>query len=220
MGYLGAKSGHGAYQTIIASMPPHDTYIEAFYGSGVIMRQKAPALRNIAIDKDDSVFSKFAPPPSVETVVDDAIAYLAKFDYASSGKTLVYCDPPYLPEVRTSRHRYKFEMTKRDHLRLLSLIRTLPCSIVISGYASSLYDTILSDWRRKEFQVMTRGGVRTEVIWMNFSDQTRLLSNFVGDGWIDRQRIRRKSMRWAKKFSSMPVEERNLILASMLAILD
>jgi hypothetical protein len=35
MSYLGSKAASGAYQAIIALMPPHDTYIETHVGSGV-----------------------------------------------------------------------------------------------------------------------------------------------------------------------------------------
>ncbi|MCG9790671.1 hypothetical protein L1D61_26435 [Vibrio mediterranei] len=48
MSYLGAKSGSGVYQTIINLMPPHDTYIEAFLGTGAIMR-KRHLLRKILV---------------------------------------------------------------------------------------------------------------------------------------------------------------------------
>ena len=42
-GYLGSKLASGAYQTIIAAMPPYDTYIEPFVGSGAIINNKPPA---------------------------------------------------------------------------------------------------------------------------------------------------------------------------------
>ncbi len=40
--YLGSKLA-SAYQTIIAAMPPHDTYIEPFVGSGAIINNIPPA---------------------------------------------------------------------------------------------------------------------------------------------------------------------------------
>lgn len=48
MGYLGAKSGSGVFQTIINLIPPHDTYIEAFLGTGAVMKRKAPAQKILA----------------------------------------------------------------------------------------------------------------------------------------------------------------------------
>ena len=50
--YLGAKGGSGVYQTIINLMPPHKVYVEAFLGTGTIMKKKAPAEFNIGIDKN------------------------------------------------------------------------------------------------------------------------------------------------------------------------
>ena len=34
------------------------------------------------------------------------------------GNVLIYCDPPYMPETRTSRARYRHEYTVADHERL------------------------------------------------------------------------------------------------------
>jgi len=33
-GYLGSKQVSGAYQAVIANMPPHDTYIETHVNGG------------------------------------------------------------------------------------------------------------------------------------------------------------------------------------------
>ena len=40
MTYPGGKNGAGIYQRIINHMPPHKTYIEAFLGSGAVLRNK------------------------------------------------------------------------------------------------------------------------------------------------------------------------------------
>ena len=65
-GYLGSKAASGVYQTIIGSMPPHETYIEAFAGSGVVLKAKPPAVRSIAVDRDGRVFERFRWPKGVE----------------------------------------------------------------------------------------------------------------------------------------------------------
>jgi len=52
VGYLGSKAASDA---IIALMPPHDTYIELFVGSGVVLRRKPPAARLFAVDLDGDV---------------------------------------------------------------------------------------------------------------------------------------------------------------------
>ena len=38
--YAGGKNGAGIFQRIINQMPPHNCYIEAFLGSGAILRRK------------------------------------------------------------------------------------------------------------------------------------------------------------------------------------
>lgn len=53
--YPGGKNGAGVYQTIINQLPPHDTYIEPFLGSGAVLRMKKPARASIAIDADADV---------------------------------------------------------------------------------------------------------------------------------------------------------------------
>ncbi len=88
---------------------------------------------------------------------------------------------------------------------------------MISGYPSLLYDELLSDWRTYEFTVMTRGGVRTEKIWMNYPGGEVYSAAFAGKNYIDRQRIKRKAERWAKKYQALPPAERMAILAKLLS---
>lgn len=91
-------------------------------------------------------------------------------------KALHYVDPPYLAETRTAKkhlgmphHRYNFEMSEAHHHELLAVLRTLKGRVVLSGYASDLYDETLKDWWRRERETHSDGGHdRTEVIWMNF----------------------------------------------------
>lgn len=85
-------------------------------------------------------------------------------------RVVIYCDPPYLVSTRTSREsRYRHDMTDADHERLLSVIRRLPCRVIISGYDSQLHRERLSDWRLVTFNATTRGKskVRTECLWSN-----------------------------------------------------
>ena len=96
MGFLGAKSGSGVFQAIIAAMPPHDTYIETHLGSGVIMRAKPPAIRSIGLEVDPQTLAAFNPTYSVELHQVDCIGFLQSFDFASAGRVLIYADPPYV----------------------------------------------------------------------------------------------------------------------------
>jgi DNA adenine methylase len=89
--------------------------------------------------------------------------------------TLFYCDPPYVPSTRTAKKVYgPFEMTEADHRQLLDLLLTVRGKIMISGYASALYDCALAGWTRHTFDVPNNAsgakkkGRETEVLWCNF----------------------------------------------------
>ncbi|MGK8676404.1 DNA adenine methylase [Serratia marcescens] len=222
MGYLGSKAASGAYQAIISQMPPHDTYIETHLGGGAIMLRKPPARYSIGIDLDMFAIENFRQHVEerrdVNLVIDDSVAFLERMDWPEFGRTLIYADPPYLPETRTSRARYRHEYTVDDHHRLIDVLRTVPANVMISGYPPALYDELLGDWRSIQFQVMTRGGPRTEQLWMNFAEGAAYSHAFAGANYIDRQRIKRKAERWAKNYSALPAAEQTAILAAMLQV--
>lgn len=218
MSDLGSKAASGAYQAIIAHMPAHDIYIETHLGSGAIMRRKPAACENFGIDLDIKALRKFRSTfecNNISLISSDAVLFLRDFDF-SAGRVFVYADPPYLLETRTSNKRYEFEYTNEDHKELLDCLKSLQASVMISGYPSEFYDKELKGWRSYEFQVMTRGGVRTEKIWMNYGPDTVYWSKYAGKNYTDRQRIKRKAERWAKKFHSLPLAERYAILSVML----
>ena len=90
-------------------------------------------------------------------------------------ETLHYVDPPYLPETRDFGGDYKHEMTEGQHLDLLTQLCDCKGKVVISGYASTLYDSALCRWIRveKETKAQSRKS-RTEVLWMNFRTEGEL----------------------------------------------
>jgi DNA adenine methylase len=92
--------------------------------------------------------------------------------------TLHFVDPPYLPETRKTPNRgYNHEMTYQDHERLLQAVRELRGNVVLCGYPSELYETLLTDWRRVTRSAYADGArPRTEVLWMNFEDTRDLFS--------------------------------------------
>lgn len=90
--------------------------------------------------------------------------------YGAVETACLYVDPPYLGSTRT--RNYSVEMgSEAQHAELLGALRGARAAVVLSGYASDLYDRALADWDRIEFQSATgQGGtqrVRTEVIWSN-----------------------------------------------------
>ena len=146
-----------------------------------------------------------------------AIAFLEK-PAAFSARDLVYCDPPYLMETRSGRRRlYEYEMLDVDHRRLLRAIRKLPCMVMISGYWSSLYAEMLPGWRSISFEAMTRGGhTATEWLWFNFPSPVELHDyRYLGANFRERERIKRKKLRWTARLKRMPTLERQSLLSAI-----
>jgi DNA adenine methylase len=222
MVYPGGKNGSGVYQTIINLMPPHEVYIEPFLGSGAILRMKHPALRTIGIDRDPDALKQFESltagndDAAGATVINgDAFTFLSTYRF--TGHELVYCDPPYLHDTRGRHDLYRYELSQADHMRLLEIIQTLPCMVMISGYWSNLYADALKDWNSTRFQAMTRGRkMATEWLWYNYPEPIALHDyRFLGENFRERERIKRKKQRWTDRLQTMPILERRALLAAM-----
>lgn len=220
-GYPGSKAGSGTWQKIINLMPPHRTYIEAFLGSGQIMRHKRPAENNIGIELDPTVSAAFSvlQIPNVQVITGDAIRWLQMFECLPElgCDTLLYLDPPYLRRTRAGQRRklYEYEMwAAGDHARLIEVITRLKCMVMISGYASPLYSERLATWRAISFEVITRSGqLATEWVWCNFAEPLELHDyRFLGEGFREREKIRRQQKRWRAKLEKMSSQQRYAML--------
>ena len=88
-------------------------------------------------------------------------------DAQDTPQTLFYLDPPYVPATRTS-GGYRHEMTEEQHIELLERIKAVQGRAVICGYASELYDNMLSGWQRhtKEAHATNSHKKATEVVWI------------------------------------------------------
>jgi hypothetical protein len=108
-------------------------------------------------------------------------------------------------------------MTDVDHRRLLRVVMALPCPVLISGYASRLYAEMLKGWRHTTFQTMTRGArPATEWLWANFPEPVELHDyRYLGSGFRERERIKRKKQRWARRIEGMPILERQALLLAL-----
>ncbi|MHB0973936.1 MAG: DNA adenine methylase [Thiobacillus sp.] len=92
-------------------------------------------------------------------------------------QTLHYVDPPYVFETRcrikgkAGSRGYRHEMDTDDHLNLLDELKRLRGMVVLSGYATELYDEALQGWERRTTKARIAGGrgtaMREEVVWMN-----------------------------------------------------
>ncbi|MDR2294714.1 MAG: DNA adenine methylase [Microbacterium sp.] len=90
--------------------------------------------------------------------------------YGRHPGNLLYVDPPYLATTRRG-GRYAHEMSgSLEHLAMLDALVRCDSIVMVSGYASDLYDDAFTGWQRVEIAATTGNGVeksRTEVIWVN-----------------------------------------------------
>jgi len=92
--------------------------------------------------------------------------------YGREPDVLLYVDPPYLGETRSS-GSYLHEMSaEQEHRDLAAALDTCRASVIVSGYPSDIYDSLYGAWERLEFAAGTgQGGEvwanRTEVLWSN-----------------------------------------------------
>jgi len=215
MNYPGGKGG--VFHKLINLMPPHEVYIETHLGGGAIMRNKARAKRNIGIEIDPHVIELWYQNKQIdfELIHDDAIRYLKNYQF--TGKELIYCDPPYLRETRKKRARlYKYDYTIDQHIELLELIKSLPCMVMISGYESALYKESLKEWHTHIYKVGCHHGIAIEWVWMNYPLPVQLHDyRYLGNTFRERERIKEKSKRWKRRYQSMPILERQALLAAL-----
>lgn len=195
----GGKNGPGVYQRIINHMPPHRTYIEAFLGSGAVLRAKRPAALNIGLERSSSALdlclelsgkaaSEFrlleanalADLPSLKRTLSESVLI-------DEPDTLVYADPPYLQETRKGGDLYDFELSDEEHTRLLEIATNAKCMVMISGYRSDLYDEALWNFTRIDYQTQTRRGMVPESLWMNFKPPSQLHDyRYLGENYRER----------------------------------
>ncbi len=91
--------------------------------------------------------------------------------------TLLYVDPPYVGSARGTTHSYQHEMRGEDqHRGLAEALQATSAAVVLSGYASPLYDALYDGWDRVEISAHTSQGnhsamtprrSRREVLWSN-----------------------------------------------------
>jgi DNA adenine methylase len=212
--YNGGKGAAGVAQTIINQQPPHTRYAEPFLGFGRVLRAKREAAITVGTDVDGRVISTWLEkgwaPERATIYKADAFAWLEACDWGPDG--LVYLDPPYLHATRAKTRLYAHELTDQDHRRLLDVARGLRCMVQLSGYRSDLYDDTLVNWRRVDFQAMTRRGMRTESLWMNYPAPDLLhCAACAGLDYRERERIRKKAARWAARWATLPPAERQAV---------
>lgn len=110
---------------------------------------------------------------SVTVECKPALDILRRYDNTG---TLFYLDPPYSRGSRTTHGDcYRHEMTDADHEELAEALRGLSGMIVLSGYATPLYDRLYADWTMKVRETKTAANsTRQECLWLSPSVEKSL----------------------------------------------
>jgi len=219
MRYPGGKGK--CYPYLLNLMPPHRTYIESHLGGGAVMRHKLPAKRQIGIDIDPGVVAKWAAFPNApcDVVCSDATQYLNQLTLDED--TLIYADPPYLPCTRKRSRVYRFDYTVEDHEKLIHCLGQMRCMVMISGYESDLYASLLSDWARVSFSAKTHSGVRQESVWLNYDPPNQLHdTRHLGNGFREREILSRRRSRLHSRIQHISKAEQYELLAWLQSQLE
>jgi hypothetical protein len=92
-----------------------------------------------------------------------------------------------------------------------------PCMVALSGYWSSLYASMLQDWRSISYMVGVQGGqAREEWLWMNYPEPAALHDyRYLGENFREREKITRQKRRWRARLLRMSSLQRYALLSSI-----
>jgi DNA adenine methylase len=103
----------------------------------------------------------------------DAIDVIQTFD---TEQGLIYCDPPYPPEVREFEDAYGVEMKDEKHREMAEVLQSSEADIAISSYENDLYNDLFSGWNRIDAEEKSlssspgegKSTTRTECLYVNY----------------------------------------------------
>ncbi len=239
--YNGGKLGNGTYQNIINHVPPHSIYVSPFAGHDGVFQKMRRADISIINDKDQRVIERWKTAAILKDCIvcenfqqgslldtpTQPVVILRNQDYAGliarfkdTAGCFIYCDPPYVMATRRSKKKiYLFDWPDEvQHLEFLSMAITATTSVMISAYESELYNDMLQGWNVHRFNSMTRTGLREETIYYNYPKPTILHDfQYIGKDYRERERIKRKVLRFDAKLNRLPADERAAILSNIIA---
>ena len=99
--------------------------------------------------------------------------------YGAHEENLLYVDPPYVHSTRRGA-RYTHEMTETDHRDMADTLRACAGAVMLSGYASPLYDELFGDWHQVQISARSDNAVDRDVIEVVWSN--RPLGDFLWHG--------------------------------------
>lgn len=219
--YPGGKNASGVYQFLINQIPPVDCIISGFLGHCGLLKNIKPATTMIGMDIDKKVIDTWAKSGTKITLINDNFLNQCQWiNPVKFGKTLVFLDPPYLMESRSSHQKiYDYEFaTIQQHTELLQKAIKFPCYVMITAYENELYDKILmpAGFSKIHFAGQTRSGRRQETLYLNFPEPTELHDyTFFGNDYRARWNNKKISQRLIAQLSDMDALRRNFILSQV-----
>jgi DNA adenine methylase len=219
--YFGGKGASGTYQTIINHIPECDIFVSGFLGADFIIRNmKCLPGRTVGIDVDTRLIALWeaaAGNIGIDVIAGKFLDVLPTLNLSDYKKPFIYLDPPYPHSTRTSNHRYKYDMTDKEHIELLSAVRNIKCNVAISTYDNDIYKELLNGWYKIHFESKIRKGVRIETLYMNYDISLLPLQDmtYTGTNYRERDRIRQKCKRWKNRINRMSKEERDYLFTEL-----
>lgn len=217
----GTKNAAGVTERLISMIPEHTTYISSFAGHCAVGCRMRPAERRVFVDRDEAALAFWRQrDPAAECYRTDGIAWLRFFfgldafqqDPAERPDVFVFVDPPYFPGT-CGKGIYRHELTAAEHGELLGTLKAIRAPVMLAGYRCPLYNRELRGWRRVDYPVMTRGGEKTESVWLNYPEPQRLHDpRFIGQNKRERERIRRRQRNLVAMVGRLDPRERQALL--------
>lgn len=128
-------------------------------------RERAYAARDWCI-LPDTIIQAAERLRGVQIENRPAAELIKRFNYKN---VLVYLDPPYMLQTRHGK-QYRHEMDDEGHEELLSVLLGHKGYVIISGYDTELYNSMLKGWEKRETVSYSQtASKKKEIIWMNFN---------------------------------------------------
>lgn len=110
----------------------------------------------------------------------DAVALVK--DYGQHEMNCIYLDPPYVASSRVSLKQYRLEAADDEfHTRLAAALNECKASVVLSGYASPIYEDLYPGWHSLELKAppkLSGNAGPAEVLWSNVELGTQSAFDF------------------------------------------
>lgn len=224
--YFGGKGQGGTVRRLINVIPPHDYYVEPFFGRGRLYEAKAPArIMSFGYELDGRLVDGWKHRCRMDLIVErrDGLEALRELlagwdvEGVDPSRVVVYFDPPYLLHTRRAqRATYYREWCDEDHIAFLAMLPALKVRAIVSHLPCVEYGTALAGWHSFTFNNKTHKGLQLEQVWCNFVPGPELHEyTYVGNTFREREHFKRQFGIVRKRFDALPPPARIALLAML-----